>query len=303
MSSGSNNNSVVNTPVSAQEGNICDSELQHSPINDNENQCIEYDCFQEMKILRLKHSKTIIVGYININSIRNKFSDFSIMIKDLLDIIIIAETKLDDTFPKGQFLIEGFKQPYRLDVTANSGGLLVYLKDGIISKELNKENISKQIQAIPIELNIRKQKWLLLPIYKPPNQDPTLFNSEISKLIDIYLKLCENIVILGDFNMEPKDPKMTPLIEDCNLYNLIHNPTCYKTENGRCIDLILTNKKHSFLKSRSFETGYSDHHHLIYTMLKCTYTKVPPKKIRYRKYKNFSEEQFQIELDANLRKR
>ena len=85
------------------------------------------------------------------------------MIKDL-DILIIAETKLDDTFPKGQFLIEGFKQPYRLDVTANSGGLLVYLKEGIISKELNKENISKEIQVIPIELNIRKQKWLLLPI-------------------------------------------------------------------------------------------------------------------------------------------
>ena len=90
------------------------------------------------------------------------------------------------------------------------------------------------------------------------------------------LKSCENIVMLGDFNMEPKDPKITPLMEDYSLYNLINNPTCYKTENGRCIDLILTNKKHSFLKSQSFETGYSDHHHLIYTMLISTYTKVPP---------------------------
>ena len=79
------------------------------------------------------------------------------MIKDLLDILIIAETKLDDTFLQEQFLIEGFKQPYRLDVSQNSGGLLVYLKYGIISKELKKENISKEIQVIPIELNIRKQ--------------------------------------------------------------------------------------------------------------------------------------------------
>ena len=95
---------------------------------------------------------------------------------------------------------------------------------------------------------------------------------------------------------------MIPLIEDYSLYNLIHNPTCYKTENGRCIDLILTNKKHSFFGSHSFETGYSDHHHLIYTILKSTYTKVPPKKIRYRQYKNFFEEQFNVELDANLRR-
>ena len=105
-----------------------------------------------------------------------------------------------------------------------------------------------------------------------------LFNSEISKLIDSYLSSCENIVILGDFNMEPKDPKMTPLIEDHSLHNFIRKPTCYKTKNGRCIDLILTNEEHSFLVNRSFETGFSDHYHLIYTILKSTYTKVPPKK-------------------------
>ena len=76
-------------------------EFQNLSDNDTENHSIEYDCFQDMKILRQKHAKNIIIGYININSIRNKFSDFSIMIKDLLDILIIAETKLDDTFPKG----------------------------------------------------------------------------------------------------------------------------------------------------------------------------------------------------------
>ena len=66
--------------------------------------------------------------------------------------------------------MEGFKQPFRLDVLRSSGGLLVYLKDGIISKELKKENISKEIQVIPIELNIRKQKWLLLPITSRQNK-------------------------------------------------------------------------------------------------------------------------------------
>ena len=161
-------------------------------------------------------------------------------------------------FLRDNFLIEGFKQPYSLDVTTNSGGLLVYLNDGIISNELIKEYISKEIQVIPIELNTRKQNWLLLPICKPPKQDPALFISEISKLIDSYLQEYENIVILGDFNVEPKGSKMSSLIEDYSLYNLIHNPSCYKTESDRCIDLILTNKKLSFLESQSFETGYSD---------------------------------------------
>ena len=96
------------------------------------------NCFQEMKDLRLKYVRNIIISYVNINSIRNKFSHFSIMMKGLVDILIIAETKLYSTFHNGQFLIEGFKKPYRLDVSSDRDGLFVCLKDRIISKQLNK---------------------------------------------------------------------------------------------------------------------------------------------------------------------
>ena len=135
----------------------------------------------------------------------------------------------------------------------------------------------------------------------PPSQDQVLFNSEISKLIDSNLRSCENMAILGDFNMEPNDPKMIPLLEDYSLHNSIRKSMCYKTKNGRCIDLILTNKEHSFLMNCSFETGYSVHHHMISTILKSTYTKVPSKKsdsdnIRIS-LKNFSR----IDLINNLR--
>ena len=39
--------------------------------------------------------------------------------------LVIAETKLDDSFPTSQFVIPGFKKPYRLDVSVKAGGLLV----------------------------------------------------------------------------------------------------------------------------------------------------------------------------------
>ena len=63
---------------------------------------------------------------------------------------------------------------------------------------------------------------------------------------------------------------------------------------------MLTNRKHSFMKSQSFETGFSDHHHMIYTILKSTYVKLPPKIIRYREYKNFHKEEFQRDLHTKL---
>ena len=34
------------------------------------------------------------------------------------------------------------------------------------------------------------------------------------------------------------------------------------------IDLILTNRNFSFKNTQLFETGLSDHHHMVYTMLK-----------------------------------
>ena len=111
-----------------------------------------------MKKLRLDYPKNIIIGYININSVRNKFEQFSHMMKGMLDIIVIAETKLDSSFPSNQFTISGFKSPIRLDISSNSGGILVYIKEDILFKKIEDRDIPRDIQIIPIEINIRKQK-------------------------------------------------------------------------------------------------------------------------------------------------
>ena len=47
------------------------------------------------------------------------------MVSGYFDVIIVAETKLDDSFPKDQFCIDGFSIPYRLDRNTNGGGLLI----------------------------------------------------------------------------------------------------------------------------------------------------------------------------------
>ena len=71
--------------------------------------------------------------------------------------------------------------------------------------------------------------------------------------------------------------------------------TCFKGE-GSFTDLILTDRKYSFKNSTSFETGLSDHHHLIYSMLKTAFHKEEPKTLIYRDYKTFCLEIFSSEL-------
>ena len=45
---------------------------------------------------------------------------------------------------------------------------------------------------------------------------------------------------------------------------------------GSCINLILTNRKYSFKNTSSSDTSLSDHHHLIYSMIKTAFEKEEP---------------------------
>ena len=56
------------------------------------------------------------------------------MIQDNIDILLVSETKLDDTFPVGQFYIDGYSTPYHFDRTSHGGGILLYIREDIPSK-------------------------------------------------------------------------------------------------------------------------------------------------------------------------
>ena len=51
--------------------------------------------------------------------------------------------------------------------------------------------------------------------------------------------------------MTPEDFKLQDFCDTHDLKNLTKGPTCFKEKNPTCIDLILTNLKQLFLKSRT----------------------------------------------------
>ena len=68
--------------------------------------------FKEIKI----HSPDkLIFGHLNINSVKNKFEALTYIIENNIDLLLISETKLDDSFPTAQFQMKGFSVPYRYD--------------------------------------------------------------------------------------------------------------------------------------------------------------------------------------------
>ena len=71
--------------------------------------------FKSLRDIRIKNLNRIVFAYLNINSLRNKFDLLTDLVLGNVDVLVISETKFDDSFPAGQFKIPGFASPFRLD--------------------------------------------------------------------------------------------------------------------------------------------------------------------------------------------
>ena len=58
-------------------------------------------------------------------------------VKGNIDIVMISETKLDESFPSSQFFLRGYSVPFRFNRNGNGGDILLYIKDDIPSKLLS----------------------------------------------------------------------------------------------------------------------------------------------------------------------
>ena len=132
----------------------------------------------------------LIIGYLNINSISNKFDQLKLFVQGKVDILIVTETKLDSTFPTSQFVISGYSEPYRFDRNRNGGGVLIYIREDIPSKLLA-DKLRHDIEGIFVELNLRKKKWLLFGWYHPPSQSDEYFFHQVKKGLDMNSKFDE----------------------------------------------------------------------------------------------------------------
>ena len=114
-------------------------------------------------------------SFLDINSIGHKFEDLKFFCMNNVKILLIGETKLHSSFPDAQFFIEGYNKPLQLDVSGRSEGNLVFTKTYLPTKKLTTLNTSMDIQIIIFELNLQKEKWLMVSVYKPPAKDPRYF--------------------------------------------------------------------------------------------------------------------------------
>ena len=106
--------------------------------------------------VRINNPPGTIFGQINIHSIRNKFAQLIYIVSNEIDILMISETKLDDTFPTSQFLMQGYSTPFRKDRTSKGGGILLYVREDMPCKTIKTETDAYH-EGFFIEINLRKK--------------------------------------------------------------------------------------------------------------------------------------------------
>ena len=82
-------------------------------INQNFPSQTSDDAWHILRDLRVKNTNMIGIGSLNINSIPNKFDALKTIIHGNIDIFVLTETKLEESFQTAQFCIEGFSTPCR----------------------------------------------------------------------------------------------------------------------------------------------------------------------------------------------
>ena len=165
--------------------------------------CGDVNGLKSVQNLKIKNPSNILISYLNINSIRNKFSDLKTFVGKTFDILTIAESKLDESFPSADFKFEGFHfPPFRIDCTSNSGGLLTYVRNDIPVRQLSKFEIDPALHILPLELRLKSKKLLIFNIYRPDRINVDIFFNTLSEAIYHYEPDYDNIYVYGDFNLD-----------------------------------------------------------------------------------------------------
>ena len=103
-------------------------------------------------------------------------------------------------------------------------------------------------------------KFLLIGLYKPPSCNEKDFLFHLNNPSIFFCTTYENITLIGDFNMVPESKKLSDFCEMNKFERLMLKPTCFKGLLPSTIDLLLTNRKQSFMRSDMYETSISGHH-------------------------------------------
>ena len=97
-----------------------DTNLKSTTL-DSDNQ----DPSEVIKNINLSNVNRRIMGQLNVNGLKNKIDPIRLLAEGNIDVLVITESKLDQSFPSQQFAIDGFSLSYRCDRNGKGEGVII----------------------------------------------------------------------------------------------------------------------------------------------------------------------------------
>ena len=164
--------------------------------------------------ISLPYSKDFVwdikIDHLNVNSLRNKIQ----AAEELIDICLLWETKIDETFLNQKFNISDFKT-LRKDRNKHGWGVLFYINEDISYNVINNEGVSIDIEMILFQFSVKTQKWPCLSIYKPRSQNGNYFLDIFSKVLRKLKCQCDNIMLIRYFDLLVNNKNLGVFMSKC----------------------------------------------------------------------------------------
>ena len=266
-----------------------------------------------------KHSRNLKISALNINSIQNKIGDILFLLnQQLIDILVIGESKLDETKDESLYQHPSYELYRRDRVGKGGGGLMVYVKKNLQSSRVTFDNNSEIISLV---IKADKSKIGIIACYRPPytHNETDFFSSLDEQIKNLDSESPVETLILGDLNFDMQDKMDSKKLTDFNasngFTNTILTPTRLDPSSGKetLLDVILSSSPTSCLASIVIPYSRSDHRLIIsifnFKAAKYKYCKIPTRCIDDKKMKlikdeikkQFSFYDFDLINDSNLR--
>ena len=199
------------------------------------------------------------VVHYNINSItaQGRLDQLSGICSTLnLDVLIITESKLDQTIPNNLITIPGYHEPVRRDRDINGrdgGGVLVYISEHLVYQ--HKQNLQSDLyEHIWVDIKIKNVSFAINAFYRPPTETPESHNTllqtaenildKLSSYNSTYKLIASNLNFGNCYckfpilNPKPLDAKAPDLFSSYGFSQLIDIPTRVTHNTSSLIDLI-----------------------------------------------------------------
>jgi hypothetical protein len=261
----------------------------------------EFTSVNFLRHIKTSHRNNFMASYLNINSLRYKFTEIhDLIVKNSMDFLCVAETKLDDSYSDALFEIDNYRT-FRRDNSSFSGGLLAIVRSDIPC-HLRSDFVCKFVETLCIEVTLTSKKILVACLYRNPRISNADFENDISTLVEKIIVSYDRYLLIGDLNFDMTDNGSgQPLTDLCHLYdlhNVILSPTCFKTNRGSLIDVALVPDRRTIQTSGVIDTGLSDYHRLIYVVTKAHAPRHVTRTIKYRSFKTLDNAKYLQDLQT-----